>query len=307
MIDEMNTSENSTLLPQARKLIDSDNLQSLATNAALILLCVIASLVSFWDIQLTFDSAFSIGWVTVLLYIVSTTVYQTKYDGGIFKGKQTDVYKAALDSFDSLRKRIMDTRQTDALRDWCNDYRIKDVESIRKNIVCPYMSYDTYLELYANRSKAHVKQAGLSRKARKAVNLANSVEPVDLTSDMLLNLSHQRRLLKKRRLLPRSGDEQRTGDLAATYIKKFFITFICGMFVVEIINNPTLDTFLQWLIRMVPIVMAFLTGPGAGFRNASEVSVKRMHAQSKLLTVFFADSAEQAHNEKEKALPSDAS
>lgn len=289
MIEEMRTQTESSEMLTSRPWIDSDNLRSIATNAFLIVLCVIASLVSFWDIRFTFDRAFTVGWVAVLLYLVSTTVYQTKYDGGVYKGRQTEAYKTALKVFQSVRDKITDGILIDALRDWCNAYRIKDMDTVRKNIVCPYMSYDTYLEKYVNLSSEKVDALDLSKKAKKAINQANRVEPVELTSDMLLNLSFSKSLFGKRRILPRSGDEQRVGDLLSNYVQKFFITFICGMFIVEVVSDPTLDTFLQWIIRMVPIVMAFLTGPAGGFRNASEVSVKRMDAQTKMLNSFLAD------------------
>ena len=93
MVEKMKTPTDTAqdLLP-SRGGIDVDNLASISTNAFLILLCVISSLVSFWDIKFTFDKAFTVGWVAVLLYMVSTTVYRTKYDGGLYQGKQTKAF-----------------------------------------------------------------------------------------------------------------------------------------------------------------------------------------------------------------------
>ena len=270
-----------------RLRVDSDNLNSLATNAGLFILCAIASVVSFWDVTLTIDKAFTIGWVTVLLYIVSTTVYRTKYDGGIYRGRQTDAYKEITGTFRTYRDRIMKESRIDDLREWCRDFRIQDVRNVRMEIVCPYMSYDDYLAKYANLSPQKVKELGLSRKVQSAINRANAVEPVELTADMLLNLSFSKKLFGKRRILPRSGDEQRRGDFVSNYAKRLVITILCGLFAVEFISDPSMESFLQWIIRMIPVVMAFLTGDTGGFRNATEISVRRIDAQSRLLEMFL--------------------
>ena len=270
-----------------RLRVDSDNLNSLATNAGLFILCAIASVVSFWDVTLTIDKAFTIGWVTVLLYIVSTTVYRTNYDGGIYRGRQTDAYKEITRTFRTYRDRIMKESRIDALREWCRDFRIQDVRNVRMEIVCPYMSYDDYLAKYANLSPQKVKELGLSRKVQSAINRANAVEPVELTADMLLNLSFSKKLFGKRRILPRSGDEQRRGDFVSNYAKRLVITILCGLFAVEFISDPSMESFLQWIIRMIPVVMAFLTGDAGGFRNATEISVRRIDAQSRLLEMFL--------------------
>lgn len=289
MIDEIKTETENHAPLLTRTKIDSDDLRSFTTNAVLIVLCVIASLISFWDVRFTFDKAFTIGWVAILLYLVSTTVYRTKYDGGVYRGRQTESYKTTMQTFAEYRDRITQSSLNDRLREWCNSYRIKDMNNVRKDIVCPYMSYESYLENYANLSRKKIRSLELSRKAKKAINQANAIEPVELTADMLLNLSFSKNLFGKRRILPRSGDEQRTGDFISNYAQKFFITFICGMFIIEVTSDPTLDTFLQWIIRMVPIVMAFLTGPVGGFRNATEIATKRIDAQSRMLQLFFAD------------------
>lgn len=307
MVEKMKTPTDTAqdLLP-SRGGIDVDNLASLSTNAFLILLCVISSLVSFWDIKFTFDKAFTVGWVAVLLYMVSTTVYRTKYDGGLYQGKQTKAFKDSLKAFTTLRNRVNEMHLTDSLRDFCNDFRRKDMENVQRNIVCPYMSFQEYKAQYAHLSPKEVTSLRLSKKAKKAIIEANRVEPVELTSDMLLNLSFSKSLFGKRKILPRSGDEQRRGDLISNYAQKFFVTFICGMFIVEVVSNPTLDTFLQWIIRMVPIVMAFLTAPAAGFRNATEITPKRMDAQASMLHTFFF-TIEGTSNEKKETIAIDAS
>ena len=269
--------------------IDSDHLSSLATNAGLIILCAIAAFVSFWDVRFTLDKAFTIGWVTVLLYITATTVYQTKYDGGVFRGRQTEQYKNTLKDFKTARAKVDKNSLIDNLRDWCNEFRIKDIEQVRKDIVCPYIKYEEYLQKYVNRSKQKINQLDLTPNLKKAINRANAIQPVELTPDMLLNSSFSKKLFGKRSILPRSGDTQRKGDFISNYVQRFVITFLCGMIVVQVISNPTFDTFLQWVIRMIPIVMAFLTGDTGGYRNATEVDTKRLDAQTRILEMLFSD------------------
>jgi hypothetical protein len=195
----------------------------------------------------------------------------------------------------------------DELREWCISFRVKEMKSVKREIICPYMSFEEYETKYANLSTAEVRSLKLSKKAKRAINRCNRIEPVELTSDMLLNVSTASNLFGKRKILPRSGDEQRVGDFVANYAKKFFITFVCGMFLVSVVSNPTLESFLQWLIRMFPVVMAFLTGGSGGFRNATEVTQKRLDKQSRIICEFFADKGIEIPHEKEETLCSDNS
>ena len=285
--------------------IDQNRLESLGTNIALITLCVIAAFISFWDISITLSSVFTVGWVSVLLYTVTTTIYRTKYDGGIFRGKKEKEYIDVMQTFTEMRNYVMEHSLTDTLSDWCNSYRIRDITQLRKSIVCPYMTYEEYKEKYQNISKEKVNRCGLSKQAKRAVLLANSISPLELTADMLLNSSGRRNLFGKRKALPTSGNEKRDIDFAKNYISKFIITFICGMFAIRIISDPTLKTFLQWIVRMIPIVIAFLTGEPGGYRNVTIIDTKRIDAQNQLLKMFFADakidlSAKGQNNEKKE-------
>lgn len=279
--------------------IDEKKAASIGTDVALIALCVIAAFVSFWDVSITFASAFAIGWVSVFLYIVTTTVYRTKYDGGIYKGRETEAYKEAKKAFFEKRDAVVNRSMTDELREWCNDYRKKELESLRKDIVCPYMTYEEYIAKYANMGKEEVDMLPLSHQIKRAIIRANRIEPVELRADMLLNVSESINLFGKRRALPMSGGEKRGLDFLKSYISKFIITFLCGMFVIDILSDPSLEMFLQWVVRMFPVITAFLTGDSNGYRNAVEVDANRLVAQEKMLTLFFLDKGVKEDEEAE--------
>lgn len=304
MVDRLNT-ESALDSIQTRRAFEVESISSIATNAFLILLCFIAALVSFWDVRFTFDKAFNVSFVTILLYIVATTVFRTKYDGGLFKGKQTNEYKDALNAFTEKRKKILDCELTDDLREWCNDFRRKDLDNVRKNIVCPYMAFSEYLKKYEMLDDAQINALPLPKMVKKALIAANKTEPIDLTSDMLLNLSFSKTFFGKRKILPCSGDEKKRIDIITDYAKRFVVTFICGMFLVEIVSNPTFDTFLQWTIRMIPVVTAFITAPAGGFKNATEIAPKRMNAQAEMLTAFL-QSVKKRNNEKTTPIHADS-
>ncbi len=269
--------------------IDANRFQSITTDISLIAVCIIAAVVSFWDMSITIASVVTVGWMSVLLYIVTTSVYRSKYDGGIYKGRQTEEYKTALATFNRFRDHIMEHSLTDKLAEWCNTYRANDLTQIKKNIVCPYMTYQEFQEKYENISKEKAKSLGLSRQAQKAVNTANAIKPLELSADMLLNTSASRNIFGKRRALPTSGSTQREIDLATNYISKFVVTFICGMFTIQVLSSPSLESFLQWIVRMFPVVMAFLTGEPNGYKNVVSVDTRRILAQTHILKLFFAD------------------
>lgn len=269
--------------------IDQNRLVSVGTDFALLALCLLAAFVSFWDVGFSINKAFTVGWLSILIFIVSTTVYRNKYDGGIYKGRQTPEYQTAKASFEKIRDFIVAKSLINTLSDWCNNYRVNDLTQIQKGIVCPYMTYEEYTEKYKNLTIRKVHRCDLSWQAKKAVILANSVMPLELSADGLLGISAQTNLFGKRKALPISGGEKRKRDMIVNYASKFILTFVLGMFVVEILSDPTLDTFLQWIIRMFPVVTAYLTGEANGYRNVTTIDTQRINAQSQVLRLFFAD------------------
>jgi hypothetical protein len=310
MVDHMDTKTDADvdLLPQ-RISRDADSVSSALLNVGIFFLCFLAAFVSFWDVRLTFDLTriFSIGWVAVLLYIVTIMVYRTKYDGGVALGKQGETYRNAIEAFSSIKASILSANAVDKLREWCLDLQKKDFDAVRKEIVYPYMDYGEYVEKYQTLTKKQVKASNLSRNAKKAVIQANKIAPAELSSDMLLNQSYSRSLFGKRRILPISGDDRRRSDLLINYVNVFVRTFICGMFVIEIVSDPTLDTFMQWMVRMVPILMALITAPSAGEKNASEIAPRRLTAQTEILKRFSDDLKDGGSYEEEKTVVADCS
>ena len=290
-----------------RGSVDADKLQNVGTNLGLLLLCFVAAFVSFWDINLYFDASklLSIGFVTILIYIITVTVYRTKYDDGLLQGRSTDVYKEASARFEELCKQINENLLIDSLRAWCNEYRRKEVESIRRDIITPYLSYAEYESKYLMLSDREINKLPLQKGLKRAIKSANHILPAELTADMLLNRAFSVKIFGKRKMLPKSGDEQRHFDLSLNYIKVFVRTFLCGVFVVQVVSDPSIETVLQWVVRMIPIVMAFITAHPAGFKNASEISVRRINAQSGVIDIFLADERK-AKDEAEKTFATDS-
>lgn len=270
--------------------VDQNRLVSAGTDFALLALCLLAAFVSFWDVGFSINKAFTVGLLSILIFVISTTVYRTKYDGGIYKGRQTTEYQTAKASFEQIREFIVSRSLINTLADWCNKYRVNDLTQIQKGIVCPYMTYEEYTEKYKNISKRKVIRCDLSWQAKKAVILANSVMPLELSADGLLGITAQTNLFGKRKALPISGGQKRKNDMILNYASKFIFTFVLGMFAVEILSDPTLETFLQWLIRMFPVVIAYITGEINGYRNVTAIDTNRINAQSHILRLFFADS-----------------
>ena len=269
--------------------IDQNKLVGIGTDIALLALCFGAAFISFWDVGFSINKAFSIGFLSVILYVVTVTVYRNRYDYGIFRGRQTKEYKGEKSNFEKLRDTIISTNLMTPLIEWCNTYRLNDLAQIRKSFVCPYMTYEEYTEKYQNISQREVNRLNLSRQAKRAIFLANSIKPLELSADKLLGVSVNVNLFGKRQALPVSGQDKRKYDMIFNYASKFLLTFVLGMFSIEILSDPTLETFLQWLVRMFPVATAYLTGEPSGYRNATAIETRRIGAQSQILHLFFAD------------------
>ena len=130
--------------------IDQNRLVSVGTDFGLLALCLLAAFVSFWDVGFSINKAFTVGWLSILIFIVSTTTYRNKYDSGIYKGRQTKEYITAKAAFEKIRDYIVEHSLISRLADWCNNYRVNDLAQLQKSIVCPYMTYEEYTEKYKN-------------------------------------------------------------------------------------------------------------------------------------------------------------
>lgn len=284
------------------KSINEDGAKNALSNALLIGICFIASFTSFWNVTLTFDTAIAITWTSVLLYIVTTTVFSAKYEHGITNGKNCDRYKNAISELGSKRKEILEKDLIDHLSDWCNAFVKKELIQTRKSIIGSYMTYEDYTEKYASMTEKDVSKSSLPNNIKKAIKRANSIEPVVMTADMLLSVTFDRQFWWKRRVLPKSGDEQRRFDYLSNYISKFILIFLFGMVVIDIVGNPTLETFLQWLVRMIPISLAYLNGEISGYKNTTEVAPARIEAQIMVLERYYSEQRSGNHVEKKETV-----
>ena len=124
--------------------IDQNKLVGIGTDIALLALCLGAAFISFWDVGFSINEAFSIGFLSIILYVVTVIVYRNRYDYGIFRGRQTKEYKEEKSNFEKLRDTIISTNLMTPLIEWCNTYRLNDLAQIRKSFVCPYMTYEEY-------------------------------------------------------------------------------------------------------------------------------------------------------------------
>jgi hypothetical protein len=147
-----------------------------------------------------------------------------------------------------------------------------------------------------------VSKLSLPKNIKKAIKRANSITPVVLTADMLLSVTFDRHLWWKRRVLPKSGDEQRRFDYLSNYISKFILIFLFGMVVVDIVGNPTLETFVQWIVRMIPIALAYLNGEISGYKNTTEVVPARIEAQIMVLERYYSEQRSGNHVEKKETV-----
>lgn len=258
-------------------------------------LIIIAAAISFTDFSLSFGSIKKFTALTIFLYVVTTLVYRNRYSKGKQRGKKDTDYIEALSSYNVKLKDIYDKSLAGLVPEFCKEYKVKELREYRENILADIeMPYEEYKEKYWGKPDLEILRLKKSFHIKKALIKCNHAKPMTLFPSLLLDEKGER---KRKKLAGQSGQERERIDKRRQIISRGVMVVFGGAIAIDIIFDFSLLTIFQWCVRMLPIVIALITGDDSGYCCLAVTETNFKRDQVSVINLFF----EWVKERKEKA------
>ena len=234
----------------------------------------LAAIISMTDFSLSWQSFKDFTALTVFLYIITTLVYQNRYEKGKNRGRSEDSFKTTLTDYRKARDGIYSKNLASAVPDFCKHYKQKELREYRESLLVDVdMNYDEYKEKYMRKSTKEILKSKIPFNMKKIILKANNAKSLKLAPGMILNESGE---VNRKKLLGLSGKEREKIDKRVNAISRIVITLFSGVIAINIIMDFSLLTIAQWCIRMIPVVAAIIVGDDSGYCDivVTEVNFK---------------------------------
>ena len=157
------------------------------------------------------------------------------------------------------------------------------------------MGYNEFIPYLKLGKEGVRKDKGLSKAQKKAIIKAIEVRPIKLTPDMIMHGEKNRRSP-----LGVSPKEKRIWNYTFKLISSILMCWFFGALAAELVREPTLDTAIFIITRLVPVILNAVSGYIFGYENIIFDTVGYMNNQSALIEEFKKYEPEE-EKEKEKA------
>ena len=269
------------LLPNERKKLSQYIIGNARTLMIVFILFVVV-VVMTTDIRLvTISSITDLGLEFFLLLFSSYGMYICCADGGIKSGYETDAYKASVNRFNELKKRIEDS-MLPRMNDFCTHYVDDELRKTRMqylSVAC--IPYDVYMEKYVKLGKKEIDAVtDLTDLQKKAVKRANRVHRIKLTPEMLMT---QGKTIHTRSPLTATPDTMKNIVFGAKIVKMSFVSICMSLIALDIILEPSWIVFAEVCLKLATVVINGFDGHKEGFNNITVHTVNYVNNQSALM------------------------
>ena len=240
---------------------DPDKIQ--LKDIMLYILIALATIVSMTDFSLSWQSFREFTALTVFLFVITTLIYQNRYEKGKSRGKREEGYAKSLSDYRTARDSIYNNNLAKLVPIFCQWYRKKELREYRENLLTDIdMEYEEYREKYLRLSDKEILKSNLSSRTKKILIKANKAQAIKLSAGMILNESGE---ANRNKLLGQSGKEREKKDKRMNAISRIAITLFAGTIAIDLIMDFSLLTIAQWCVRMIPIASAIIFGDDSGY------------------------------------------
>lgn len=237
---------------------------------------------------MTVSDARDLGLEFFVLLFGSYGMYICCTDGGTQRGYSTDVYKTAVDRFQSYKDKIEES-YLDRMDDFCQCYIEEELKKARMQylaLVC--ITYDVYLERYAMLGKVEIDKLNLTSSQKKAIKKANKVRRIKLTPERIMT---QGKAVHTRSPLAATPDAIKNMVMSAKMVKMSFTTICMALIACEILIEPSWAVFAEVCLKIAGIIINGAGGNKDGYNYIAVHTVNYMNAQSTLMqrAIQYAD------------------
>ncbi|MBQ8345043.1 MAG: hypothetical protein IJY42_02120 [Clostridia bacterium] len=247
-------------------------------------LVLIAAVISFTEFTFSLGSLRNLTALTVFLYVVTMFVYRNRYERGKRRGRKDGEYKAVLEGYRTKRQMIYDRGLAGRIPAFCTYYKKKELREYRESLLCDIdMDYEEYKSRYLRMSEKDLMKQPLSAESKRILLKCNRARSVKLLPGMLLNENGE---YDRHKLIGQSGRERERRDKRQDAVSRGVFVLFGAVVAVDVIFHFEVITVIQWIVRMLPVVVAIITGEDGGFCNITVTETAFKQNQTAVLSLF---------------------
>jgi hypothetical protein len=146
------------------------------------------------------------------------------------------------------------------------------------------MDYDTYKEKYLMMPREKVMELPISIECKRTILKCNRAKTVRIYPGLILNESGE---FNRAKLIGRSGREREKRDKRIQAITRAAYVLFGAAVAFDVIFNFSLMTIAQWIVRMLPILLAIVSGDDGGYCNITVTETNFKRDQSHVIDLFL--------------------
>lgn len=254
-------------------------------DLALGALVIIAAILSFTDFSFSAGDWKNLTALTLFLYIITMFVYRNRYEKGMSRGRSDTEYKLSLSTYREKRKEIDDKSLVSHVPAFCTYYRKQELQEYRESLLCDIdMDYDTYKNTYLTMPKKEILKLPLSTEAKMVILKCNRAKTVKLYPGLILNESGE---YDRDKLIGKSGRQRERSDKKKQAITRAVYVLFGAAVAFDMIFNFSVMTIAQWVVRMLPVILAIVSGDDGGFCNVTVTETNFKRDQTQVIGLFM--------------------
>ena len=239
----------------------------------------VAALVIFTDVSFSGFLSESFCTNLAVLLLSSYVIYFSLEDAGERLGRESDEYRAALDSYSAAMARVGADDITE-LRSFCERYVSEELEYRRRRYIA---SRGFGAEEYAG----FLLGMEVSAEAKRVFRGAKRLRPIELTPSMLMSA---------RRVKADSGIGSSGRDRLASGIAHLLPSTLCTVFTVSVMltakDTLTAETVIDGLLKLSALPTVAFKGYSAGFCQTKDNETRYLQAKTRILEDFLSQKTE---------------
>ena len=246
---------------------------------------VIAAALSFTDFSFSAGDWKNLTALTIFLYVITMFIYRNRYEKGMSRGRKDPEYQQSLKTYREKRGDISDKNLASHVPAFCIYYKKRELREYRESLLCDIeMDYDEYKEKYLSMRKKDIINLPISLEAKKIILKCNSAKAVKLYPGLLLNESGE---FDREKLIGKSGKQRERQDKKKQAITRGAYVLFGAAIAFDMIFNFSLHTIAQWIARILPIIMASISGYDNGICNITVTETNFKKDQTNVIGLFM--------------------
>ncbi len=246
---------------------------------------IIAAVLSFTDFSFSAGDWKNLTALTLFLYVITMFIYRNRYAKGMSRGRKDEEYKLSLSEYRKKRAEISDKNLASHVPAFCVYYKKQELREYRESLLCDIeMDYDEYKEKYITMRKRDILNLPLSLEAKNVILKCNRAKAIKLYPGMILNESGE---FDREKLIGKSGRQRERSDKKKQALTRAVYVLFGAAIAFDMIFNFSLQTIAQWIARMLPIIMAIISGDDGGFCNITVTETNFKKDQSSVIGLFM--------------------